>query len=87
MLHEEKHDARVLDKQVQEWKREIGRLADLISAAQGTSVAVVMFTPRTEGYEDVAPIILVEDVLGVSSRGWPTGVAVDVLNPGQEAAI
>lgn len=72
-----------LVKQVQDWKTEITRLADLVAAAQGTQVAVVMFTPQAEGYEDVEPEVLVEDVLGVRLRGWPTGFHVDILNQGQ----
>lgn len=75
--------ASALAKQILDWKTEITRLADLVAAAQGTQVAVVMFTPQAEGYEDVEPEVLVEDVLGVRLRGWPTGFQVDILNQGK----
>lgn len=87
LLHEEwggrmnAEEQRILDRQVSDWKKEIGRLAEMISAAKGGGCAVVMIQPVAEGYEDVAPELIVEDALGVTQRGWPTSFQVEILNP------
>lgn len=73
-------DANVLAKQVSEWTAEMRRLSDLIAAAKGTSCALVMISGTDEDYADVAPQLVLEDALRVSSYGWPQGFEIDLLN-------
>lgn len=79
MTNEER---RILAKQVDQWTKELGRLAGQIATAKGQSCAVVMIAARDQdGYEDVAPELIAEDAFRVSNFGWPEGFEVEVLNP------
>ena len=79
MTNEEK---RILAKQVDDWTKELRRLAGQIATAKGQPCAVVMITARDlEGYEDIAPELVTEDAFRVSNFGWPEGFEVEVLNP------
>ncbi|AIV73854.1 hypothetical protein [Burkholderia pseudomallei] len=73
-------EQQVLERQVREWTVELTRLASQIAAAKGVSSAIVMITPRNEGYEDVVPELIAEDALNVHTYGWPEGFEVEVLN-------
>ncbi|KGC96303.1 hypothetical protein [Burkholderia pseudomallei] len=73
-------EQQVLERQVREWTVELTRLAGQIAAAKGVSSAIVMITPRNEGYEDVVPELIAEDALNVHTYGWPEGFEVEVLN-------
>ncbi|WGS55033.1 hypothetical protein LFL96_36775 (plasmid) [Paraburkholderia sp. D15] len=73
-------EKKILDRQVREWTAEIKRLAGLIAAAQGTPSAVLLITPRDEGYTDVAPELIAEDAMHVHRDGWPNGFDVEILN-------
>ncbi|KVT75799.1 hypothetical protein WT25_02625 [Burkholderia territorii] len=73
-------EKRVLERQVREWTVELTRLAGQIAAAKGVPSAIVMITPRNEGYEDVVPELIAEDALNVYTYGWPEGFEVEVLN-------
>ncbi|CAJ6621129.1 hypothetical protein [Burkholderia arboris] len=77
MMQDEK---RVIDRQVDEWTKELKRLAVQIAAAKGQPCAIVMITPIDEGYEDVAPELIAEDAIRVMHRGWPDGFEVAILN-------
>lgn len=74
-------DQRVLDKQVSDWAKEMQRLAGMIAASKGNICAVVLIQPLNEGYDDVAPELIVEDAFNVQQKGWPSGFQIDVLNP------
>lgn len=73
-------EKQVLERQVREWTVELTRLAGQIAAAKGVPSAIVMITPRNEGYEDVVPELIAEDALKVHTYGWPEGFKVEVLN-------
>ncbi|MBG0881934.1 hypothetical protein H0X90_34605 [Burkholderia sp. 9775_39] len=73
-------EKQVLDRQVQEWTKELKRLANQIAAAKGVPSAIVMITPRDEEYADVAPELIAEDALRVYRDGWPEGFEVEILN-------
>lgn len=65
--------------QVEAWEKEIRRLADLVRAATGGSCAFVKITGTDDGYEDVAPQLILEDALRVNPYGWPQGMHFDVM--------
>lgn len=71
---------KLLDEQVQRWKKEMGQLADRIAFATKHSCAVVLITGTDEAYADVHPQLVLEDALGFNPRGWPDGFTFDVLN-------
>lgn len=71
----------ILDKQVADWTKELRHLASQIAAAKGTNCAVVLIIGTDEGYADVVPELILEDVLRVKPHGWPAGFSVDLLNP------
>ncbi|MGK8198489.1 hypothetical protein [Burkholderia cepacia] len=73
-------EKQILDRQVQEWKKEVKRLANQIAAAKGMPSAIVMITPRDEDYADVVPELIAEDALRVRRDGWPEGFEVEILN-------
>ncbi|KVK87626.1 hypothetical protein WJ47_12425 [Burkholderia ubonensis] len=73
-------EKQVLERQVREWTVELTRLAGLIAAAKGVPSAIVMITPRNEGYEDVVPELIAEDAMRVLHHGWPEGFEVAILN-------
>lgn len=73
-------EKQLLERQVREWKAELIRLAGQIAAAKGVQSAIVMITPRGEGYEDVVPELIAEDALQVRTYGWPEGFEIEVLN-------
>ncbi|QSL63977.1 hypothetical protein G0D86_29775 (plasmid) [Burkholderia multivorans] len=73
-------EKQVLERQVREWTAELTRLAGQIAAARGVPSAIVMITPRDEGYEDVVPELIAEDGLRVHTYGWPEGFEIEVLN-------
>lgn len=74
-------DQQTLDNQVKDWTKEMHRLAGMIAAAKGSPCAVVLIQPVNEGYDDVAPELIVEDALNVQQKGWPAGFQIDILNP------
>lgn len=75
----------MLEKQVAAWvaelRRESARLADLITAATGKHHAVVMVSGTDDGYGDVIPELILDDVLRVNPHGWPEGFDIQLLNP------
>lgn len=70
----------ILKKQIQDWTKELKRLADLIAAAKGGNCALVMISSTDADYADVAPELILEDVLRVNPHGWPDGFSIDLLN-------
>lgn len=70
----------ILDRQISDWTKELKRLADQIAAAKGIPSAILMITPRNEGYEDVVPELIAEDALQVHRDGWPEAFEVEILN-------
>ena len=76
----EAEQQRILDKQVEEWTKEMQRLASQIAFTRGTSCAVVLITGPAEDYADVHPQLVMEDALRVNPYGWPEGFTVDLLN-------
>lgn len=68
----------ILERQVADWEAEINRLAGLVTAARNGGVAFVRIAACDE-YDGVTPQLVVEDALGVATRGWPDGFDVDVL--------
>lgn len=70
----------ILDRQIQDWQREIKRLADQIAAAKGMPSAIVMITPQDVDYADTVPELIAEDAFRVYHEGWPAGFEVEVLN-------
>ncbi|NHR04418.1 hypothetical protein HA052_04335 [Chromobacterium haemolyticum] len=70
----------LLDLQVADWTMELQGLAGKIATAKGRNCAIVLIEPKGEGYEDVCPQLIVEDALGVLSRGWPSAFSVTILN-------
>ncbi|MQA38889.1 hypothetical protein GEV02_12055 [Rugamonas sp. FT29W] len=64
-----------------EWTRELARLANMITATKGSSYAVVMISNTQDGYEDVPPQLVLEDALRVVPYGWPQGFDFEILNP------
>ncbi|WP_246174744.1 MULTISPECIES: hypothetical protein [Pandoraea] len=53
----------IRDRQVNDWTKELKRLAGQVAAAKGIPSAILMITPRNEGYEDVVPELIAEDAL------------------------
>lgn len=70
----------ILNKQVEDWTRELKRVADLIAAAKGGNCALVMISSNDADYADVAPELILEDALRVNPHGWPAGFSIDLLN-------
>ncbi|VVE56759.1 hypothetical protein PAQ31011_05139 [Pandoraea aquatica] len=70
----------ILDRQVNDWTKELKWLASQIAAAKGIPSAILMITPRNEGYEGVVPELIAEDALQVHRDGWPVGFEVEILN-------
>jgi hypothetical protein len=56
------------------------QLADELAALRGTSVAVVLIEPTAEGYEQVAPQLVMEDVCCSPAGAWPQGFSLTLLN-------
>lgn len=73
-------EKRVLERQIEDWRREMRHLAAQIAAARSKPVALVMITAQDEEYEGVIPESLVEAALRVDRLGWPEGFDVDILN-------
>ena len=75
----------IVDRQVRAWmaelRRESARLADLITAATGKHHAVVMVSGSDDGYANVIPELILDDVLRVNPHGWPEGFDIQLLNP------
>lgn len=71
----------LLHKQVQDWTKEMRRLVGLISAAKGKQCAIIMVSGTDEGYADVIPELILDDVLRVNPHGWPEGFEIELLNP------
>ncbi|MDA3670007.1 hypothetical protein PFF91_28830 [Burkholderia cenocepacia] len=74
------NEKQVLDRKVQEWTKELKRLANQLAAAKGVPSAIVMITPRDEEYADVVPELIAEDALRVHRDGWPEAFEVEILN-------
>lgn len=74
-------DQEVLDKQIANWTKELSRLASQIAAAKGHNCAVILIAGDDANYADVAPELIMEDVLRVNPYGWPEGFSIDLLNP------
>ena len=70
----------ILNKQVQDWIRELKREADLIAGAKGGNCALVMISSTDADYAGVAPELILEDALRVNPHGWPAGFSIDLLN-------
>ena len=70
----------ILKKQIQDWSKELKRVADLIAAAKGGNCALVMISSTDADYADVAPELILEDALRVNPLGWPAGFSIDLLN-------
>lgn len=85
MVLTEKQQQVMLENQVAGWvaerRCESARLADLITAATGKHHAVVMVSGTDEGYADVIPELILDDVLRVNQHGWPEGFDIQLLNP------
>ncbi|WP_175719024.1 hypothetical protein [Burkholderia anthina] len=79
-MSDKAEEAQVLDRQVRAWTKELTHLANQIAAAKGVPSAIVMITPRDDGYADVVPELIAEDALRVLNHGWPEGFEVEVLN-------
>lgn len=73
-------EKRVLERQIEDWRREMRHLAAQIAAARNRPIALVMITATDEEYKGVVPELLVEDALRVNRLGWPEGFEVDILN-------
>ncbi|MBK1902015.1 MULTISPECIES: hypothetical protein [Burkholderia] len=73
---------KILDRQVNEWTQELKDLACKIAAAKGMPAAIVLITPKDEGYTDVVPELIAEDALQVHTYGWPEGFEFEILNQG-----
>ena len=56
------------------------RLADQLADQRGTSIAVVLIEPTTEGYEQVAPRWVMEDVCCSKTGTWPQSFSLPLLN-------
>lgn len=74
-------DQEVLDKQIADWTKELRRLASQIAEARGHNCAVILIAGEFADYADVAPELIMEDVLRVNPYGWPEGFSIDLLNP------
>jgi len=59
---------------------QIKQLADELAPLRGTSVAVVLIEPTAEGYEHVAPQLVMEDVCCSPTGAWPRGFSLTLLN-------
>jgi hypothetical protein len=70
-----------LDKQVQDWTKQMRRLAGLIAAAKGKQCALIMVSGTYADYADVIPELILQDVLRVYPHGEPVGFEIDLLNP------
>lgn len=57
------------------------KLAEQLAELQPTPLAVVLIEPKQDGYEDVAPQLLMEDVCCAANGAWPQGFSVTLLNP------
>ncbi|THJ46780.1 hypothetical protein E9536_39775 [Burkholderia sp. LS-044] len=73
-------EKQVLDRHVQEWIKELKRLANQIAVAKGVPSAIVMITPRDWEYTDVVPELIADDAFRVHRDGWPEGFEVEILN-------
>lgn len=71
----------LLNKQMQDWTKEMRRLAGLLAAAKGKQCAVMVVSGTDPDYADVVPELILEDVLRVNPYGWPEGFEIDLLNP------
>lgn len=80
MAFSEAEQKKILASQVEAWTAEIVRLAGMIGAARQQPCAVVLIEPKDEGYEDVAPELIMEDALRVDTLGWPKGFSCTCLN-------
>jgi hypothetical protein len=55
-------------------------LADQLATERGTPLAVVLVEPTDPDYGEVAPQLLMEDVLCAPQGKWPAGFSLTLLN-------